>query len=109
MSVERIKQLKQFLEEDPGDAFSAFALGLEWLKMNDLEEARKTFEILLKKQPEYLATYYQLGKLYEQLKLRELAAQTFEHGMNLAQKQNNRHTFNELKAALDNLSLSDED
>ena len=109
MSEERINQLKKFLEEDPEDAFSAFAIGLEWLKMKELENARKAFETLLNNQPEYLASYYQLGKLYEKLKLSELAIQTLKCGMELAQRQNNRHTFNELKAALDNLSLSDED
>jgi tetratricopeptide (TPR) repeat protein len=109
MSNQRIEILKRYLEEDPRDAFSAYALGLELLKMNELNEALAIFEQLIALSPDYLATYYQLGKLYEKLSQPTPAKTTYETGILVAKKQNNRHTQTELQTALDILCEGEED
>lgn len=109
MSTERIALLRQYLTEDPGDTFSAFALGLELLKMNELNEAKSILEQLVTLAPEYLATYFQLGKLYERLQLPEKAIAAYSAGIEVAKQQNNRHTLSELQFALDILSEGEED
>ena len=102
----RIHQLLELLKEDPGDAFLQYALGLELLKMSDLAKARIVFENLTTTQPDYLATYYQLGKLLEALREPAAAIKTYRDGIKIAEKQRNTHTLAELRGAL--LQLSDE-
>ena len=51
----------------------------------------------------YGTTYYQLGKLYQQLGKSHEAEKTFRTGMTVAAKINDEHTRSELEAALDEL------
>lgn len=109
MSSDRIHQLRQFLSEDSGDAFSRYALALELLKMNELEEAQSQFETLIREQPEYTATYYQLGKLLENEKERQKALDTYSAGIEIARKKGERHALSELQAAHQNLLYSEDE
>lgn len=109
MSEHRIQQLIEFLREDPNDAFSTYALSLEYLKLNRLELAATTLSELLEKQPDYLAGYYQYGKVLEALQQPSAAIQAYKKGIQVAQQQGNRHTLSELQGALLNLYDPDEE
>lgn len=108
MNNDRIRQLQLFLDEDPNDSFSRYALGLEFLKMNNLEDGIAQFEFLIGQQPDYLPTYYQLGKSYEAMNNREKALATYSHGIEIAKRKGERHTLSELQSAYQNLMFSDE-
>ncbi|MFM9028081.1 MAG: tetratricopeptide repeat protein [Bacteroidota bacterium] len=108
-SNDRIHQLEQFLSEDPNDAFSRYALALELLKMNQLEEADSHLQRLYMDQPEYLATYYQLGKLLEMKKEKQRALATYLAGMERARKKGDKHTLSELQSAYQNLLFSEDE
>jgi len=99
----RMDLLKEFLAENPADAFSRYALALEYAKLNQLEDARREFETVRENDPEYLATYYQLGQLYLRLGLRHEAEKTFRTGITVATKQHDDHTRSELESALEGL------
>jgi Tfp pilus assembly protein PilF len=103
MVYSRLETLKSIVEKDPEDTFSRYALGLEYVSASMPELARITFEELISSQPDYLAAYYQLGKLYELIGENLLAAGTYETGINVAIKQNDGHTKEELEQALDEL------
>lgn len=98
-----IKALLSFLEEDPSDAFSRYALALEYLKANDVDKALEHLQQLLDSRPDYLASYYQLGKILELKGKKNQAGAIYEKGKEVARKQGNMHTLNELNAALDSL------
>lgn len=98
--MERIELLKGFLAEDPGDNFSMYALALEYVKINNVNEAIRLLEQLLEKNPGYLAAYYQLGKLYELQRNFPKASSIFEKGLEVAHEQKDQKTFNELQSAL---------
>ena len=51
--MERIEKLKHFLESNPGDAFVQHALGLEYVKIGDVEKAEKIFSGVLERDPGY--------------------------------------------------------
>ncbi|MFM7217816.1 MAG: tetratricopeptide repeat protein [Bacteroidota bacterium] len=108
MSISRIDQLKEFLKEDPEDPFLHFALALELLKMNQLEEARDLLELLKNRKPDYLPTYYRLGKTYEELKRTTAALATYQEGIQLAKTKGEQHTLSELQSAHQNLLFSDD-
>ena len=99
--MNRIEALKKFLSDDPDDAFASYALALEYIKMNRIADAIFLLEQLLMKDPDYLAAYYQLGKLFEMNHDFEKSAATYQRGMEVARKKNDQKTFNELQSALD--------
>ena len=99
---DRIKLLKQFITEDPDDPFNYYALGLEYLEANK-HLAIDIFQQLTKEHQDYLPTYYQLGKLYEQVGAKDQAILIFNEGLRIAKAQNNLKTFRELSAALEEI------
>lgn len=98
MNQERIDQLSQFVEEEPGNPFNVYALAIEFMK-NRPEQARGYFEQLLAEHPDYLPTYYHAAALFAELDERDKAADLYEKGIALAQAQNNQKTLEELKRA----------
>lgn len=102
--MDRIAQLQQLLNSSPADSFLHHALALEYLKKEDLASARNEFLFNLKQAPDYLATYYHIGKLEEKAGNSKAALQYYEQGMALAQKQNDQHAYNELQAAYEDLA-----
>lgn len=100
----RMNALRGLLDEDPGDPFLRYAVGLEHLKMNDLASAREAFTKVVSDSPHYLPAYYQLGKVLEQLNEAEQAIKSYQAGIALATEQRNMHTLSELRGALQALS-----
>lgn len=101
--MDRVATLLEFLSVDPSDSFSRYALGLEYRSQGDLPRAIETFEEVRQRDPDYLATYYQLGKAYQDAEQLEKARQAFEAGIALAGRQGDDHTRSELYEALDEL------
>ncbi|MBS1615049.1 MAG: hypothetical protein JST06_02925 [Bacteroidetes bacterium] len=100
----RIEQLNSFLISSPDDAFLHHALALEWLKAGDETQAEQHFRQNLNRQPDYIATYYHLGKLLERTARNDEALRIFEQGMKLARAIGDNHTYNELQAAYEDLA-----
>ncbi len=98
----RIKQLEQFIVEDPDDPFNFYALGLEYLKL-DAHKSVDIFTALMKDHKNYIPTYYQLAKLYESLGQKENALKIFNEGIHIAKLQNDLKTLHELRAGLEEL------
>ena len=102
MNNSRIEKLKQYLAEEPNDPFNLYALGTEYLSLAH-PTALFYFEKLLLEHPQYLATYYQLGKLYQSLGQTTEAISVFEKGISLAREQQKTKTMNELRSALNEI------
>ena len=100
MQDDRLQALQAFHEEDPDDAFVRFALAQEYLKCGDIEQALRFFEGLVSDDPEYVGTWYHLGKLYQELGRREDAIRTYKQGVAIAGRQRDTHAQAELRDAL---------
>lgn len=98
--MDRLAALLSFYEEDPEDAFTRFAIASEYLKRGNIPEALSFFEQLVDHSPDYVGTYYHLGKLYEELGRTENAVQTYKAGIEKAVKQRDFHARAELQDAL---------
>src|SRR5262245_51449734 len=101
--MNRIEILKGFLENEPKDSFSRYALALEYVKAGQHEDARREFETVQGNDPGYVATYFQLGQLYRTMGLRHEAEKTLRTGITVASKAGDSHTRDELSGALESL------
>lgn len=101
--MDRIAQILTFLQTTPKDNFLRHALALEYIKAGNETEARRLFEAVLTDSPDYVGSYYHLAKLYERHNLLNEAIECYEKGMAAAQQTGDRHAYNELQTALDDL------
>ena len=101
--MNRIEILKGFLKDNPNDSFSRYALALEYVKLSQNDDALREFETVKQNDPGYVATYFQLGQLYQKIGRTHDAEKTFRMGITAAAKAGDEHTKSELEAALESL------
>lgn len=103
-NLSRLDLLKEYYRSEPNDPFIIYGLAMEYWK-TDKVKAKYYFKILLRDHPDYLATYYQAGHLYEELEEEERAKETYRKGISLAKRLNNEKTERELNNALQELEF----
>jgi len=104
MSSTRLSKLLEFLESDPNDPFILYALATEYNSQNDLEKAYAFYLQLTEKHPDYVGTYYHLGKLYEKDNQKDKAISVYQKGMTVARNKRDMHAFSELQGAFNSAS-----
>ena len=101
--MDRLQRLRELLAQQPADSFLNHALALEEIKLGNDATARSLFESLLQRDPDYIGSYYHLGKLLERQGEESAAIEVYERGMEAAKKRGDHHALNELRGAYDNL------
>lgn len=101
--MDRIGKLMEFLQSSPQDSFLQHALALEYIKIGKEADAKKLFEEILEREPDYVGSYYHLGKLLERTGATKAATEVYEKGMAVAKKLKDNHSYNELQGAYDEL------
>ncbi len=101
--MNRIDKLKEFLQATPNDSFLQHALALEYIKEDNDSEAKILFETILQREPNYVGSYYHLGKLLERNNNFAEAINIYTKGMLEAKAVKDNHSYNELQAALEDL------
>ena len=101
--MSRIEKLLEFMETSGKDSFLQHALALEYIKIDNDEEARKLFNEILLREPTYIGSYYHLGKLLERVGEFDRAIKVYTRGMEEAKKAGDHHSFNELQGALEDI------
>lgn len=96
----RLQQLYEMLKAEPNDAFLNYALAVEFEKGGKIDDAIAHLQKMIKSHPDYLAIYYKLGKLFEDQQKFNEAKASYLLGRELAVKQNNKKTLNEIEEAL---------
>lgn len=97
--MNRINQLKSFLEESPKDPFLHFALAKEYENLDDLDLAIEKYEFLIREHSSYVGTYYHAGKIYEKTANYARALECYDLGLQEAGKAGDRHSAAELGEA----------
>ena len=96
----RIDALTELLKQEPNDLFLNYALGLEYMAERDLPKADGQLKHVLTLDENYIAAYYQLGKLFEQqLNITE-AIRYYKTGLEKAREQKNNKAINEFGEAI---------
>lgn len=101
--MDRIEKIREFLQATPNDNFLRHALALECIKTGEDAKARELFEAILEQSPDYVGSYYHLAKLLEKMQENTLAIEWYERGMVAAKKAGDKHSYNELQAAYEDL------
>ncbi len=110
MQTTRLNKLLEFLEADASDPFILYALATEYNSGDDLDKAFYYYNLLVAKNPDYVGTYYHLGKLYEKTEQKEKAVEIYKLGLKAARSKNDNHAYSELQGALNSaLDLDYED
>ena len=99
MNLKRLELLKEFLLEKPNDPFLKYALAKEYEKGGEEQTALAILEALTDEHPDYVGTYYHLGKIYEGKGDFEKAVLIYEEGMIAAKKAGDQHALGELAGA----------
>jgi tetratricopeptide (TPR) repeat protein len=99
MQNTRLSKLLDFLDNEPNDSFILYAIATEYNAINDTENALIYYKKLINDHPNYVGTYYHLGKLYENLSQSEEAISIYQKGMAIAREKRDMHAFAELQGA----------
>lgn len=92
-----------FLDEDPNDSFSRYAVALEYMSRKEYSQAASYFVELRGRDPDYVATYYQLGQVYAMLEEWDKAEEAYTAGIAASRRAGDLHAVSELQQALDEL------
>ena len=101
--MDRIEQLRKFIEQGPDQPFPRYALAMEFKGKGDAQAAVSELQELVKRAPDYLAAYLQLGMLLQTCSRAAEAREAFAKGQDLARKKGDTHTLSELTQALESL------
>ena len=104
----RLELIEEMLEKNPEDTFLNYAAALELKKVGKLAQASGILEKVIERDPNYLASYYQLGKIYEAVEDLEMAIEVYKKGKILAREKNDVKALGELSEALLILDADDE-
>ena len=99
----RLEQLLELHHEEPHDAFTRYAIALEYNARKDYTQAIEWFERLRADEPEYVPTYYMLAGVYRALDQAAKAQEIYNAGLQAAKKAGDTHALAELSAALEEL------
>jgi tetratricopeptide (TPR) repeat protein len=105
---DRLKMIENMLSTNPNDSFLHYCAALEHEKNGDQAAAIKILRTIVKNDPSYLASYYQLGKLLEQRGKTEEAIDAYKAGRTVARMRNDSKTMGEISEALMLLDVYEE-
>ena len=101
--MSRIEKIIEMLSIGGKDSFLQHALALEYIKIGKDDEALAQFDELLEREPDYVGSYYHKAKLLEKNGKIDEALDTHEKGMEVAKRLNDKHSYNELMMAKEEL------
>lgn len=108
VKINRIKRIEEMLLQKPDDSFLNYALAMEYMGNSEWNVAETLLLKVIRLDPNYVASYYQLAQVYEQLSRRDEAISTYKKGIEIAQNLRDMHTLSELRSALNALLFDDE-
>jgi len=100
MPSKRLEVLHSMVEQKPDDAFTRYALAMEYVNTGGLEGAVVQFTELLKHNPTYAAGYFQGGQALAKLGRVEEARDLYSRGIDVTTASGDEHTRSELIGAL---------
>jgi len=101
--TDRLTTLRQFLEQNPSDAFARYGLAMEYSRLGQIETALEQFKKLLELHPDYTNGYFMAAQTLERAGRTPEAKKMLEAGIAVAQRTGNRHALSEMSGMLEEL------
>ncbi len=99
----RLEQFKEFVEMDPTDTFSRYALAMEYMSIESFPEAIEHFREVLKLDPTYSAAYFQAAIASRKSGATDQTTEWLRQGIAAAEKKGDWHARDEMKAMLEEI------
>ena len=96
--------LKEILAQDAENSFARYALALEHSRAGDLAAALTEFNLLLEKNPAYIAGYQMAAQTLVTAERPAEARPYLERGIAEANRTGNQHAASEMRSLLDDIS-----
>ncbi len=104
--MDRVELLIQLYKDDQSDPFTQFAIGFEYHKRGDLQDALYWYELVLSTDPNYTGIYYHLGGLYVDLNRIKDAHEIYTKGIEVCTRLQEAKDCGEIQQAL--MALEDD-
>ena len=104
MTGERLATLLRFLEDDPSDIFTHYAIAQEYASTGNDSAAIEKYDEIIHLDPAYVPAYHQLGLLFTRLNRGEQARETLSRGIAAAGRNGETHAQAEMQELLDDLA-----
>ena len=101
--MDRLSQVREMLQEEPDDPFLHYALGLELAKKKNYQEAMSAFQTVIKLDENYVAAYYQLGILFIEIDIVDVARSYIQKGIDKALAKRDFKAKAELEELLESM------
>jgi len=98
--ITRLEMLKQFVVENPKDAFGRYGLAMEYSKQGDNQLALAEFSRLLEVHPDYTAGYFMAAQVLARTSRLEESRKMLREGIASAARTGNLHAKSEMEAML---------
>jgi len=105
MNNTRLQKLLEMKAENPTDTFVVYAIGMEYLGLNQYAVAEQYFKDCLQLDSSYISAYYQLGLLFQRSENDAQALAYLHKGLALAKLGSNQKTFNEFKSLIEEIEF----
>ncbi len=99
----RLEQLQKLAQVSPDEPMSHYGLGLEYMNLQQFEQAAAAFGRAIEVDPKYSAAYYHKARAEMNAGDSQRARTTLEAGLGQARAQGDWHTVNEMQELLDTL------
>jgi Tfp pilus assembly protein PilF len=99
----RLEQFKEFVDLDPSDTFSRYALGMEYMGVGDFTQAIAQFDEVIRLDPTDASAHFQAANAYEHSNNKDRAIEYLRKGIEVAGRKGDRHAKDEMTAALEKL------
>jgi tetratricopeptide (TPR) repeat protein len=103
MRPSRLDELQKFLQEDPSDAFTHYAIAMEYAALGRVADAAAKYREVIALDPNYVAAYHQLALLLSQREQQREAVAVLEEGIRIARRTGEAHAAEEMEDVLADL------
>lgn len=103
MNNSRLESLQRFLQQNPEDSFTRYAIAMEHISLRNFPQAISFLQELIKHDSTYVPAYHQLGNLLHTTGKNIEAVKVLEKGISLAQHIGDSHGQSEMQELVDDI------
>ncbi len=100
-AIDRLEALKAFLEQDPDDSFTRYALALEYIGRGDAETGIALLRETIERDPVYIPGYHMLAQQLVKTGDFAVARAVFEEGIRVARSTGDTHAASEMEMEME--------